>query len=426
MNENKDWGKTVKQYHKFLQALRLYPELDKIKIAEKTNVSPPTLYKAFDDLKEQLLVNGDTRINPLFGTFVGISIGTSLCKVVFLHFDFTEYDKEDFKLFKDEILQLHNIDIITNDTNNDYDYVYFKTPDSFGQLKQYLDIIFDVIQKLVREDKLNLLSIGISSTGSIDEKKQVIRQAHNLSYLDGRTIDDLYFSDKKVFFQSNNIPIFLVQNSTAAVIAEKFKIHQNEKDLKDNKNLVAVYLEYGIGAGFIINGKLYSGTNGYAGEIGHIPVPITMLDQCQDLIKIKNFKVNSKCTCGATGCIDHVVRSLAFSEFDTNYKYKNSDDLYKYFCENDKEAKCLGMILGYITNTLAAILNVDLVIFTGKLYKSMPVLKKHIEKSLDENNLKYNRCDCKIYESKIGTLAPAIGAAIYSYYKNCDIEIEWV
>lgn len=426
MPQGNEWCKIVKQNNDLLKRLKFNPQLDKVKLAELIEVSPPTLYKNLENLKKQSILNEDTTINSNFGTFMGVSVGTSFCKVVFLHFDFTEYTIEEFKPFIKELQSSASLQIKEGiNFEQNYAYIYFKTPGSFSELKESLDGIFNVVKLFVENNQLVLLGIGISSTGSIDENVQMICQSHNLPYLDGRTIEDFYFSDKNEFFQKRNIPLFLLQNSIATAIAEKTKMHSDLGVIKCD-NIAALYLDYGISTGFVLNGKLFTGTNGFAGEVGHLSISNAVVNQLDGLITKNSFDIRSKCTCGAEGCIDHVLRSLAFSDCVPAFSDMNSKEIAKYLEENQDAAKCVGIILGNITNTIASILNIDVVVLSGKLYKSISLLHKYIEQALDENSLKFNRRDCKIHVSKIGTMAPAIGAAIYSYYKSCNIPVEWV
>ncbi|MBQ8496255.1 MAG: ROK family protein [Clostridia bacterium] len=418
--------KAIYQHNTLIQILRLYPGLEKSKIAEKIDVSIPTLYKSLDDLKNKNIVDSDSNINPNVGTLMGISVGTSLCKVVFLHFDFSEYTHQEFQSFKKYFAEPSPYNIVLKDkATKDSNYICFETPNNFSDLKEQLNYIFEVIRTMILDDKLNLLSIGISSTGIIDEQKQIINQSHNLPYLEKRKITDFYYLDKKVFFQNYNIKLFLIQNSTAAVLSEKERLYKFDSDYKNQKNIAAIYLEYGLGAGFIIDGRLFFGANGYAGEIGHIAVPATLLIQFENLFKDISFDINSKCLCGSAGCFDHIMRSIVFDFCDDDFKNMNSDEMRTFLNSHPSKARFLGTLLGYITNILSAILNVDLVIFTGKLYKSMDLLHKFIEQTTDENNLKFNRGDCNVYASQIGTLSPAFGAAMYSFYAKYSINIEW-
>ena len=76
-------------------------------------------------------------------------------------------------------------------------------------------------------------------------------------------------------------------------------------------------------------------------------------------------------------------------------------------------------------NTLTNILNIDLIIFTGKFYKTMDSLYNSIVSVQDQNQLKFSRNDCTLLTSVYGSLAPSVGAALYAYHKKYNIELRW-
>ncbi len=103
----------------------------------------------------------------------------------------------------------------------------------------------------------------------------------------------------------------------------------------------------------------------------------------------------------------------------------SSEDIKKYLAKNPSRSKLLSEYLGNIINSITSLLNIDLIIFTGKFYKSMYLLMNEIDIIQDENPMRFSRNDCKIITSTLGALAPSIGAAIYSYHKKYDLELSW-
>lgn len=63
------------------------------------------------------------------------------------------------------------------------------------------------------------------------------------------------------------------------------------------KNVLAIQLDWGIGLGIIVNGKLYKGRDGFAGEFGHLP----MVDN------------GLLCRCGKRGCLETVASGTAIA-----------------------------------------------------------------------------------------------------------------
>lgn len=103
-----------------------------------------------------------------------------------------------------------------------------------------------------------LKTIGISCGGPLDSRKGIVQSPPNLPGWDNIPVVK-YFND--IF----NVPVNLQNDANACALAEwKFGAG------KGTQNMVFLTFGSGMGAGIIINGKLYSGTNDLAGEVGHI------------------------------------------------------------------------------------------------------------------------------------------------------------
>lgn len=116
--------------------------------------------------------------------------------------------------------------------------------------------------------------IGVGSPGSIDSKAGVVGFAGNLD-LHNYTLADQLSSrlhNKKV----------LVENDANAAAFGEFMAGA----LKGATDGLAITLGTGIGGGIIIDGKIYSGCNGAAGELGHHVISVN----------------GRPCTCGRHGC----------------------------------------------------------------------------------------------------------------------------
>jgi len=106
----------------------------------------------------------------------------------------------------------------------------------------------------------DIASIGISCGGPLDSNAGVIMSPPNLIGW-----DDVHISEH--FENKYHIKTILENDANACALAEwKFGAGKD----KNLKNVVFLTFGTGFGAGLILDGKLYSGTNGMAGEIGHI------------------------------------------------------------------------------------------------------------------------------------------------------------
>lgn len=104
----------------------------------------------------------------------------------------------------------------------------------------------------------SLLAVGISCGGPLNSKEGIVQSPPNLPGWDNIPIVRL-FNDRF------NVPVFLQNDANACALAEwKFGAG------KGTRNMIFLTFGTGMGGGIIIDGKLYSGTNDLAGEVGHI------------------------------------------------------------------------------------------------------------------------------------------------------------
>jgi len=99
---------------------------------------------------------------------------------------------------------------------------------------------------------------GVSCGGPLDERTGVIKSPPNLKGWDDVPITDMI---EKRF----GIPANLRNDANACALAE-WRLGAG----KGSKNMMFLTFGTGLGAGLILDGRLYSGTNGNAGEVGHV------------------------------------------------------------------------------------------------------------------------------------------------------------
>lgn len=106
--------------------------------------------------------------------------------------------------------------------------------------------------------KSELIGIGISCGGPLDSKKGIINCPPNLPDWDGVPI-------VKLFEKAFGVKTVLHNDANACAVAEwRFGAGRGAR------NMVFLTFGTGMGAGLILDGRLYTGTNDMAGEVGHI------------------------------------------------------------------------------------------------------------------------------------------------------------
>ena len=104
----------------------------------------------------------------------------------------------------------------------------------------------------------DICSVGISCGGPLDSQKGLILSPPNLPGWDAVPIT-------KLLFEATGAPAYLCNDANACALAEwMFGAG------KGSRNMIFLTFGTGLGAGLILDGKLYEGTNGMAGEAGHI------------------------------------------------------------------------------------------------------------------------------------------------------------
>ena len=143
------------------------------------------------------------------------------------------------------------------------------TRESFDQL---IEIIHAFLKKLpVKTNKVLALCVNLS--GRINSEK-------------GYSYSFFHFHEEplsKTIEKIIGIRTFIENDSRAMAYGE---FHNGI--VRDEKNVLFVNLDYGIGLGIMIDGKIYSGKSGFAGEFGHIPL----------------FANEIICHCGKKGCLE--------------------------------------------------------------------------------------------------------------------------
>lgn len=124
-------------------------------------------------------------------------------------------------------------------------------------------------------DLKDIRGVGLGAPGSVDPAAGRVIFAPNLKWEDVPV--------KKVLEKQLGIPVFIENDGNSAILG----IYETELQAKP-KNVIGIFLGTGIGGGIILDGKLYSGSNGTAGEIGHMVIEVG----------------GPKCNCGNKGCFE--------------------------------------------------------------------------------------------------------------------------
>jgi len=255
-----------------------------------------------------------------------------------------------------------------------------------------------LIRKLIEENKINIahiVGIGIGFPLLVNVKNNI----H--SHLDKGYL--LQASIREAFEKNFSIPVCIDTNARTPLVAEQY-IGAG----KNSKNFILLLVRYGIVLGIVIDGKIYRGMNGVAGEVG-------------------------QCECGAKGCMEawssgksildemkQAIKKKSGAEFSKEIIAKGdkttlNDVIYEAKKGNkfvlslfEKLAKNTGILIANLVN----IFNPEKVIISGILDGFEDNFRNLIERKIGVQSIEEARVNLEIIFSKSGEYTGAIGAGI--------------
>ena len=206
--------------------------------------------------------------------------------------------------------------------------------------------------------------------------------------------------DKINFHQEFNeafgLSTYLENDANLLAIAEHRLVYPDEK------NLIIVKIATGIGCGLIVNNQLHRGSNGSAGDIGHI-----QLDALKGLT----------CRCGHTDCVESFSSGWALVEKIKSFGYpvKNTKDILELCRKGD--TKILNLITeasSYIGHALADavnLLNPSKIVVTGSLVNATDLVLATIKEAVYQRAGALATKDLQIVTSQLSADAALLGSA---------------
>ena len=238
--------------------------------------------------------------------------------------------------------------------------------------------------------------IGVSCGGPLDSKKGIVLGPPNLPGWD-------YVEIVKVFNEHYNAPVKLQNDANACAVAEwKFGA------AKGYNNVVFLTFGTGLGAGIILDGKLYCGTNGNAGEVGHI-----RLAEEGPVGFGKSGSFEGFCSGGGIAQLGYkfALKSIEKGVYPLYYKKgdKKEDITAKSIADaaskGDATAievyKTSGEYLGRGLSVIIDILNPEVIVIGSIFTRSQDLLWQHAKRVIENEALIESVSCCKVLPAKL-------------------------
>lgn len=155
-----------------------------------------------------------------------------------------------------------------------------KSINSSGTEIEVLNDIFLLLDDLVTDD---IEGIGIGVPSVVDVENGIVYDVYNIPSWKSVPI-------KNILEKRYNKPVYVNNDANCFALGEKYF-----GKAKKYNNIVGLIIGTGLGAGIIINGKLYNGTNCGAGEFGMIPFKDDILEHyCSGYFFKKKYNITGE------------------------------------------------------------------------------------------------------------------------------------
>lgn len=274
-----------------------------------------------------------------------------------------------------------------------------------------IDRLVSAANSAISQAKLEtseLAGIGIAAAGILDTEKGIITTSANLPNWHDVPL-------REIVADRLGITTYLINDASAAALGE----HRFGAG-KGVDNLIYLTVSTGIGGGIIIDGKLYSGTDGCAGELGHMTIEAH----------------GPQCKCGNFGCLEVLASGTAMAKEAAERLSQGKESSIIEFAEGRLEnitaeivalaarqgdplacdivsraASYLGIGLANLVN----IFNPELIVIGGGVSKMGEMLLEPARKVVKERAFQLPSRTVRIVRARLGSNAGIMGAVAYIF-----------
>ena len=233
-----------------------------------------------------------------------------------------------------------------------------------------------------------LLAVGLSVPGDIDPAGAAIESAPTLPRWVGVRLADLFAARMGVrTFVDNDVNVLAVAEAA------------HPRDLQRlGASFLVVKISSGIGCGIVVDGTVFRGSHGFAGDIGHIAADPTD---------------PTRCACGNRGCLEAlaaapaILRAAGATTLDKVGEAARSGDP-----EVAALLRTVGSHLGLVLAGLVSFFNPEAVIVRSGIPGGEELLLNAVRQRIYERALPTSTHALQVLPSRFGEDAGALGAAI--------------
>jgi glucokinase len=248
-------------------------------------------------------------------------------------------------------------------------------------------------------ERVVIKAAAVVVPGTVDAANKVVVQVPNIPCLDS-------FPLQQALAKELGWPVVLENDANAAALGEMW-----QGAARGYATIVCLTLGTGVGGGIILQGKLWRGADGSAGEVGHTPV------DPQGIVK---------CKCGSTGCLEMYASGTAIVRLTREALPRfpasilageelSARKVYEAGTRGDALAievlASMGRSLGIGLANLINLLNPEIIVIGGKVANAWPLFADHMHKEVLARAFALPAQRVKIVPAECGDDAGLLGAA---------------
>lgn len=265
------------------------------------------------------------------------------------------------------------------------------TPPSIEEL---INLLKRIWENLKRREKEPIAACGFGFPGIFNIEEQKIYQSPNYPELD-------HFDLRPSLSQFIDVPFWVNNDANMAAFGE-FKLGADQ----GVKSMILLTIGTGVGTGIILDGKLWQGKCGFAGELGHASVNPD----------------GERCKCGSQGCLETEVSAPKiarnYKELKKIKKEISAEEVYRRAKRGDNVARRVyamaGHFLGIGLSIAINLLNPEKILLGGGVMKSADYLLPHALEEARKRSYQASFECCSIEKAALGNKAGFIGAALWA------------
>jgi glucokinase len=209
---------------------------------------------------------------------------------------------------------------------------------------------------------------------------------------------------KKELEAALGLPVSIENDANAAALGEQWRGAG-----RGIASMILLTLGTGVGGGIVLDGRIWPGADGMAGEIGHMTI----------------IPDGRRCGCGNTGCLEMYASSrgivMTYQERSSRPAAVTSEEIYRAARNGDMLAvdvmKGMGRLLGIGIANLVNIFNPEMIVIGGGVKDAWPLFMEAAREEIRKRAFEYPAARTQIVPSVLGDDAGMIGAAAVALQK---------